>query len=52
MPKEPSEMTLVELLEALVKIETEHDLDCEEGVGSDRCPPCLAAEALKKAKAK
>lgn len=44
-PKQPADMTLMETVSALVSAEREHDLDCEEGVGSDRCPRCLA-EAL------
>lgn len=33
-------------LREIAKWNTEHDLDCEEGIGSDRCTPCLARAAL------
>lgn len=46
--KQPSEMTPLEAVEALAEWHTEHDLDCEEGIGSDRCGPCLAEAALGK----
>lgn len=49
-PKQPSDMTLMETVEALVRAEREHDLDCEEGAGSDRCPRCLAEAAGDKVK--
>jgi hypothetical protein len=32
-------------LRACQKYNTEHDLDCEEGM-SDRCPVCLVNDAL------
>ena len=37
-----------EALREIGKWATEHDLDCEEGVGSDRCTPCLVQGALEK----
>lgn len=42
---EPKDMTLAEVLEALSKNLTEHDLDCEEGGPKDRCPVCLIDRA-------
>jgi hypothetical protein len=46
--KQPNEMTVQEALEAICGVDPEHDLDCEEGVGSDYCVPCLAEAALAK----
>lgn len=50
MPKSPQDMTLQECLEAIKASPDarEHDLDCEEGIGSDRCIPCLIEAALEK----
>lgn len=42
---EPKDMTLADVLEALAKNLTEHDLDCEEGGPKDRCPVCLVDRA-------
>lgn len=49
--KQPKEMTALEAVEAIAKWHNEHDLDCEEEIGSDRCVPCLAEAAVTKLKA-
>lgn len=45
---EPTDMTLAEVIDQLVKYCDEHDIDCEEGGPKDRCPACLAQAAKEK----